>query len=293
MTKVEMNRSSFDAVGLAGGGNRCYWQSGFLKSYSEHRPLAPRFYVAVSAGAYHGAMFLAGVGDRVRASAFAFAEKRHPGIDWRALKKRQSPLVVGALFRDLLTSEFGEAELAALKSAPPMLIQLSELPGWMPGTMGAAGSIAAYQIEKLLTDGAHSRAGRRMGLKPVWMSTHNMDYPGELVDALMATASVPPFMPVGRVRARAYLDGGLVDNPPLIKLSEVENKGWRTLLLSTRFGRLPASAPNRVVVGPSEDIPVNKFAVGDAAGIRHAYEVGLRDGLAFARVSTPNGENAR
>jgi predicted acylesterase/phospholipase RssA len=274
---------TFDAVGLAGGGNRCYWQSGFLKAFSEHQPLNPRFYVAVSAGAYHGAMFLAGVGDRVRASAFAFAEKGERGLDWRALRRRESPLVVGSLFRQLLASEFKDSELAALKAAPPMLIQLSGVPDWMPGAIGALGSIGAYQIEKLLTDGAHSKAGLRMKLRPTWISTHNVDYPGELVDALMATSSVPPFMPVGRVRGRAYLDGGLVDNPPLMKLTEVENKGWRTLLLSTRFGRKPPAAPNRVIVGPSEDIPVSKFAVGDAAGIRHAYEVGLRDGLAFAR----------
>lgn len=275
--------SSFDAVGLAGGGNRCYWQSGFLKAYSEHQPLNPRFYVSVSAGAYHGAMFLAGVGDRVRASAFAFAEKGQRGIDWRALKRRESPLVVGSLFRQLLASEFGDEELKALKAAPPMLIQLSGLPDWMPGALGALGSIGAYQIEKLLTDGTHSKAGLRMKLRPTWISTHNLDYPGELVDALMATSSVPPFMPVGRVRGRAYLDGGLVDNPPLMKLTEVETKGWKTLLLTTRYGRKPLSAENRVVVGPSEDIPVSKFAVGDAAGIRHAYEVGLRDGLSFAR----------
>lgn len=274
---------TFDAVGLAGGGNRCYWQSGFLKAFSEHHPLNPRFYVSVSAGAYHGAMFLAGVGDRVRTSAFAFAETRHPDVDWRALRRRESPLVVGALFRQLLASEFGEAELAAMKAAPPMLIQLSGLPDWMPGALGALGSIGAYQIEKLLTDGTHSRAGASLGLRPVWVSTHNVDYPAELVDALMATSSVPPFMPVGRVRGRAYLDGGLVDNPPLIKLREVEDKGWRTLLLTTRYNRKPPAAANRIVVGPSEDIPVNKFAVGDAAGIRHAYEVGLRDGLAFAR----------
>lgn len=274
---------SFDAVGLAGGGNRCYWQSGFLKAFSEHQPLKPRFYVAVSASAYHGAMHLAGVGDRVRESAFAFAEQGHRGVDWGALRRRESPLVVGKLFRQLLADAFGEEELATLKAAPPMLIQLSGLPDWMPGALGALGSIGAYQIEKLLTDGTHSKAGLRMKLRPTWISTHNCDYPGELVDALMATSSVPPFMPVGRVRGRAYLDGGLVDNPPLMKLTQVEAKGWKTLLLTTRFGRKPPSAPNRVVVGPSEDIPVGKFSVGDAAGIRHAYEVGLRDGLAFAR----------
>ena len=273
---------SFDAVGLAGGGNRCYWQSGFLKAFSEHHALSPRFYVSVSAGAYHGAMHLAGVGDRVRASAFAFAETRQPDIDWTALKRRQSPLVVGSLYRQFLAQEFGPLELAAMKASPPMLIQLAALPKWMPGALGAIGSIGAYQIEKAVTGGAHSRAGSYLGLKPVWVSTHSIETAPDLVDALIATSSVPPFMPVGQVKGFSYLDGGLVDNPPLMKLGQAEEKGWRTLLLTTRFGRLPPSAPNRTIVGPSEDIPVKKFAVGDAAGIRHAYEVGLRDGLNFA-----------
>nr|WP_237368268.1 hypothetical protein [Rhizobium sp. SL42] len=98
----------------------------------------------------------------------------------------------------------------------------------------------------------------------------------------MATSSVPPFMPIGRIRGIAHLDGGLVDNPPLRKLVETERQGGRTLLLSTRYGRPPPQAPNRQVVAPSEDVPVNKFAVGDAKGLRHAFELGLRDGEAFA-----------
>ena len=101
---------------------------------------------------------------------------------------------------------------------------------------------------------------------------------------MMATSSVPPFMPVGRIGERDHLDGGLVDNPPTIRLAETEAAGGRTLLLTTRYGRLPPASPNRVAVGPSEDIRVNKFTVSDAAGLRHAFEVGLRDGATFAKT---------
>lgn len=274
---------SFDAIGFAGGGNRCYWQSGFFKVLSERHPQHTSYYVAVSAGAYHCAMNLAGVGDRVRAAAFSFAEQNIPDLDWAALRAGRSPLVVGSLFRQFLAQQFGQAELEALKAQPPILIQLACPPGWMPGGLAALGSIAAYQIEKRLTGGAHSKAGRYLGLKPAWVSTHDLATPADLVDAIMATSSVPPFMPVGRVGTKNHLDGGLVDNPPTLKLHETESAGGRTLLLTTRYGRLPPSAPNRIVVGPSEDIPVNKFTVGDAAGLRHAYELGLKDGEAFAK----------
>ena len=87
---------------------------------------------------------------------------------------------------------------------------------------------------KAITGAAHSSAGRYLGLTPDWLSTHQARGPKDIVDALMATASVPPFMPIGRVNDRAALDGGLVDNPPLTKLSAVEAAGGRALVLSTR-----------------------------------------------------------
>jgi predicted acylesterase/phospholipase RssA len=105
----------------------------------------------------------------------------------------------------------------------------------------------------------------------------------DLVAAIMGTSSVPPFMPVGRVAGRPCLDGGLIDNPPLLKLAEAEAKGARTLLLTTRYGRLPPAAPNRTIVGPSEDITVDKFTIGDPEGLRRTYELGLKDGEAFVR----------
>ncbi|GEO84970.1 MULTISPECIES: patatin-like phospholipase family protein [Alphaproteobacteria] len=273
---------SFNAIGFAGGGNRCYWQSGFFEALNARLPQSPSYYVTVSAGAYHCAMILAGVGSRVRSAAFSFAKRNVPDINWSALRQGRSPLVVGNLFREFLTQQFGEEELRAIKAAPPMLIQLSTPPRWMPGGLAALGSIAAYQIEKRLTDGAHSKAGRYLGLTPAWVSTHDLATPAELVDALMATSSVPPFMPIGRISGRAQLDGGLVDNPPTLKLTETETAGGKTLLLTTRHGRLPPASAGRTVVGPSEDITVNKFAISDEAGLRHAFETGLRDGEVFA-----------
>ncbi|MBP1851066.1 patatin-like phospholipase family protein [Rhizobium halophytocola] len=277
-----MQDLSFDVIGYAGGGNRCYWQSGFVEALNARYPQKPRHYVAVSAGAYHCAMNLIGIGERVRSAAYGFAGEHRPDIDWRALRSGRSPLVVGDLFRQFLAREFGPLELSALKAAPPILIQVSHPPAWMPASMAAIGSITAYQIEKLLTGGRHSRAGRYLGLTPAWISTHDMATPEDLVGAIMASSSVPPFMPVGRINGRPALDGGLTDNPPLARLAQAEDKGLRTLLMTTRHGRAPPSSPGRTIVGPSEEITVNKFTVGDEAGLRHAFEVGLRDGERFA-----------
>ena len=283
------NPLAFDAIAFAGGGNRCYWQGGFWEAFSGLVPQSPRFVVGVSAGAYQAAFNLIGIGARVRPLVFEACERAGRETDWSRLAKGQSPFLVGGLYRDLLAEVFGPAELQALNQVAELLIQVAHPPDWMPAPLAVIGAIGAYQIEKAVTRSAHSRAGLYLGLKADWVSTHRMKEPVELVDALMATASVPPFMPVGQINGRKALDGGLVDNPPLQKLVQVENQGGRTLVLTTRSGRPLSDNPQRVIVRPSVPVTVNKFSVTDAAGLRAAYELGLRDGEDFARSLLASG----
>lgn len=275
--------SDFSAVAFAGGGNRCYWQGGFWDALSAARPQHPDFVVGVSGGAFQACFSLIGAGDRVRKIVFEACAQTRSNVDWRNLLRARSPFLVGAMYRELLTRVFGPDEFAALRAAPEIFLQVAHFPRWMPGGVAALSSIGAYQIEKLATGAAHSSAGRHLGLTADWVSTHAAADSEEIVDALMATSAVPPFMPIGRVNGRAALDGGLVDNPPLLKLGDVERSGRRTLVLSTRSAKPLQSTEIRTVVRPSQPINVNKFSVTDADGIRAAYELGLRDGADFAK----------
>ena len=56
----------FDAIAFAGGGNRCYWQSGFYEASAERLGLTPKRVVAASAGAFAASYSLLGIGERVR-----------------------------------------------------------------------------------------------------------------------------------------------------------------------------------------------------------------------------------
>ena len=280
---AEPAQGDFAAVAFAGGGARCYWQGGFWDALTALRPQRPRFVVGVSAGAFQACFSLIGAGDRVRERVFRACAETKRGLDWSLLARGRSPFLVGGLFRTLIEEIFGEAEMAALRQAPEILIQVAHPPTWMPGAVAALSSIGAYQIEKAITGAAHSRAGLYLGLQPDWLSTHAARSRAELADALMATASVPPFMPIGRVNGRPALDGGLVDNPPLIRLGPVEAEGARTLVLSTRSARPLESTALRTVVRPSKPVTVDKFTVTDADGLKAAYELGLRDGEAFAK----------
>lgn len=277
-----MSATRFDAIAFAGGGNRCYWQGGFWEAFSAVHPQSPAMVVGVSAGAFQACFSLIGQGARVRGIVIEACAAIEKELKWGELARGRSPFIVGGLYRDLLDEIFGTLELAALRAAPEILIQVTHPPRFMPPIIAAYAAIGAYQVEKALNGAAYSKAGRHVGLKPAWVSTHEVETPEELVAALMGTASVPPFMPIGRVGGRPALDGGLVDNPPVEKIAAVEAAGGETLVLTTRAGKPLPGAPGRTVVRPSVPIITSRFAVTDAAAIRAAYELGLRDGEAFA-----------
>jgi predicted acylesterase/phospholipase RssA len=107
--------------------------------------------------------------------------------------------------------------------------------------------------------------------------------PAEMSAALMASASVPPFMPVGRIGGMAALDGGLVDNVPAEPLHAVEERGGKSLVILSRRYRAFPHVKGRTYVQPSEPVPIGQFDITNPNGIRKAYELGLRDGEAFAQ----------
>ena len=177
----------FDAIAFAGGGNRCYWQGGFWKSFTAAHPQRPRFVVGVSAGAYQAAIALADIGDRARAIVFAACETNNRTLDWRLLKQGKTPFLVAQMYRDLLEQLFGPAEMEALRRAPPLLVQLSH-GTFAPPALAALPAIGLYQLEKALTGAKHSSAGRYLGLRAHWVSTHDMRDKSHLVDERMATS---------------------------------------------------------------------------------------------------------
>jgi predicted acylesterase/phospholipase RssA len=129
----------------------------------------------------------------------------------------------------------------------------------------------------------HPRGGRALGFRPEFVSVQSLSSAADLVAVLLASASVPPFMPVGRVGGAAALDGGLVDNVPVEPLRAVESRGGRTLVILSRLYKAHPEVPGRLYVQPSHPIPIGQFDITNPAGIRAAYAMGLTDGEAFAR----------
>jgi hypothetical protein len=70
---------------------------------------------------------------------------------------------------------------------------------------------------------------------------------------------------------------------PIEPLLPVEARGGKTLVLLSRRYRAFPVASGRTYAQPSEPVPVGQFDITNPAGIRRAYEIGWKDGEAFAQ----------
>ncbi len=273
----------FDAISFAGGGNRCYWQGGFHEAASERLDLSAPRMVAASAGAFACIYSLLGLGPRVRALVYAGCGPQVKNFDFAAWRAGKPLCPVGGLYRALIDEVIDAPGLARLQVMTDLSVALTRLPGWLPAALGAPIGIAAYQIEKKLFHPVHPRFGRALGFRQEFVRVRDMENPAALGDLLIASSCVPPFMPITRIGGVPAFDGGLVDNVPVAPLEPVEKDGGRTLVLLTRQYQHVPRVANRTYVQPSEPVRVKQFDVTDPAGMRAAYELGLKDGAAFAR----------
>ncbi len=273
----------FAAVSFPGGGSRCYWQGGFYETIAPRLGLKPALRVGVSAGAFVACYTALGLGPAIRARVIPQCTKSEIDIDWRGAMRGRRLFPVGERYPELMRMFFSEEGFNALRSMGEIVIAISRPPRWLSATIAAPIGIAAYQAEKRLFAPLHPGSGKWMGFTVENVKVSTLASREELVGVLMASASVPPFMPIGNVGGRAALDGGLVDNVPVGPLAAMEHAGSRTLVLLTRrYKRIP-EVPGRTYVQPSRPIGVDQFTLRDGEGIRAAYELGVEDGEAFLR----------
>lgn len=276
----------FDAVCFAGGGNRCYWQGGFWEAAREALALAPALVTGVSGGAWAASYSLAGIGPAVRRDVIAACESATRNVDWRGWRAGGALFPVGPLYRQLLETHLTDAVLASLRQKTDLQILIARPPDHLPKGLAVALGIGLYQLEKKVFAPVHPRGGRWLGFQPEFVRLRETPGRTDWVDVMLASASVPPMVPVGRISGAPAMDGGMVDNVPVQPLEAIEAAGGRTLVLLTRRYRTLPIVPGRTYVQPSVTPPVSQFELTNPGGIRTAYETGLQDGAAFARSVT-------
>jgi predicted acylesterase/phospholipase RssA len=254
---------------------------GFWETVAPVIGLEPRVVAAVSAGAFMAAMLFSGRMELAMANALAaFTSNRRNFIPAELLRGRR-PFPHPAIFRGML-DVLDEEALERLRGGPELRVLLARPPRWT-GALGAVLlGFGAYTLEKALWAPLHPRLPARLGFTPEVVRVSDCRTPAELADLIVATSCTPPVVPTMYRNGRPALDGGLVDNVPLLAIAEDEGP---TLVLLTRRYRPEAlrGRPGVTYLQPSRPIATAKWDYTDAQGVRAAHDLGRADGEAFLR----------
>lgn len=265
-------------ITFAGGGNRAFYQVGFLERW--WRALEPRVRAisACSAGASVAVTWLSGR----RPATHAYWLERRAGITrnfrWERLLRGERPTPHAPIYRDTMLYALADGGFDRIRALPYPLLVLTAAPS-LPISVAMPLGMAAYSLERSLDQGKlHPASGRRLGFRPWAVDARESTSPEELADLILASSATPPFTPVGRVRGRRVLDGGLYDNAPAF-LAEGVDGVERTLVLLTR--PYPAASTGwkgrRLYLAPSGPVPINRWDYTSRARVDATLAMGRRE----------------
>jgi len=276
------NGDGFDAVVFAGGGCRCFWQVGFWDVAAQVLRLRPRVVGGVSAGA---AMACVLFGDAMadmlvdfKARVAANRRNLYPMNVFRGEPVFPHPRI----YRDTILASLDATRLSRLHAGPDIRVLLALMPRWLGPRAGCLLGLATYHAERLRRPAPHAALGHQAGFETHVATVRECRTPTEVADLILHSSCTPPITPVYRRGSRAVLDGGLIDTAPL---ATIPASAGRTLVLLTR--PFPPAAiprhPARRYVQPSAPVPIHKWDYTSPERVQATYDLGRRDGEAFAR----------
>jgi hypothetical protein len=271
---------TYESVVFAGGGNRCLWQAGFYRTVANTLDLEPARAAAASAGAAVAAVLFAGCFDAAFAHFKRVTAANPRNVYFRNMVNDAPIFPHAAMYRSALLEVIDDRALATLHAGPELHVPITRAPLWLGARTGFAVAGLADALEHVLGRPVHPRLAPWLGFRADYVTERGCPTPEALADLVLASSCTPPFTPLLFHGGKPALDGGIADNVPVAALG---NAPGRTLvLLARRYRRLPAHA-SRVYAQPSVDVPVSSWDYTNPAGLQAAFDLGRRDGEAFAR----------
>lgn len=272
----------YRSVVMAGGGSRTFWHAGFWREAAEPLGLRPVQIATVSAGAAMACAILCDRAERVLRLFQAATRKNAKNAYWENLVSTDPVFPHERMYRRALLDFLDAAALRQIHAGPDVRVLLTHAPRWLGPVAGAALGAAAYNLDKRLWKNVHPRLPRKLGFRAEVVSMSDCPTPELLADLIIASSCTPPMTPLQRWNGRHVLDGGVIDNVPVCALSQAP--GQVLVMLSRRYERVPV-VPGRTYVQPSAPMPINAWDYTSPDGLQQAYDLGRRDGEAFAKAA--------
>ncbi len=266
-------------ITFAGGGNRAFYQIGWMERWAND--LWPRVgaVAGVSAGAAAVTLILS---ERI-AEAKAFFAARRVGVrglfSAERLRRGERPFPHDEIYRATLKHAFAEGGLERVRNAPfPVRILCTAYEGRLPSALSIAMGATVYQLEKkLVPGGLHPRLPRRFGFAPRAFDARECETIDELVELIISSSSTPPFTNLGRFDGM-LIDGSMIDNAPAFLVEDVPGIDHTLVLLTRPYApEHVGRRGRRYYVAPRERLPITRWDYSEHAPIDETEDVGRRE----------------
>jgi predicted acylesterase/phospholipase RssA len=289
--------SPFDAAVFAGGGCRCFWQVGFWEVAAPALGIRPRVVIGTSAGSAFACSALSGSTPRVLEDFKRRAADNARNFYPRRLLGSQPAFPHERIYRGCILENIDDEALATLNATTDLRVLLARPMRPLASgrrirrTLMLTMALATHYLnrrERLV----HASWGYRLGFQPEVVSVRSCGSADELADLILHASCAPPLLPLYQRDQLPVLDGGLIDNAPADYVAPARST---LVLLSFRYdSRKIPRTPGRVYVQPSEEVPIAEWDYTRPDLIQATYDLGRRDGEAFARTNatreTASGE---
>jgi hypothetical protein len=244
--------------------------------------IRPRVVAGVSAGAYIACILFSGRLSQAMAYAQEAMGQNRRNFYLANLWRGGALFPHLGIYRRGIRKILDQEALERLRQGPQVRVLLAHPPRWTGAVGGVLLGFGAYTLEKHLQTPLHPRFAGRLGFRPELVPVSACREPQELADLILASSCTPPVVPVMRRQGRVVLDGGLVDNVPLLAIAPGE--GPTLVLLSRRYApELLRGHHGVTYLQPSRDIGISKWDYTNPQGVRDAFDLGQRDGEAYLR----------
>jgi hypothetical protein len=269
---------------FAGGGSRCFWQLGFwegARAGGLDLGSGLDFAGATSAGCATATAAILGRSYEALEIFKDLTGANPRNIHWRHFRPGSGAPVLphSRMYREGLDRFLDDAGLEELRRSP-LTFLMTGYPRLLSGALAAAFGFFVYAVEKRVLNPVHPQWTGKLGYHPVLGSARDCASKEAFIEMVLAASCVPPVLPGGQFRGRRVLDGGLVDNAPVL-LSR-GRPGNTLVLLSRQYRTELPNGDDVTYAQPSQPIAIDKFDYANPTGLQTVFDLGIEDGTRFA-----------
>lgn len=281
-----MYSRNFHTIAFTGGGNRCWWQAGFVSALQRMDWEMPQSVIACSAGAGIAAALITETTlEALRACKALYSDNLNI-VHWAHRPYLSQPRFAQDIIYPKWLQEFlGPTEFLKLRTSN-FKVSVAKLENQRRKHWAMLTAAFRYLMnhDDVKWPETQPKPRKVAGLTADFLDLSDCENLPQALRCLEATAAAAPFVSGREYKGKIYFDGGyLCPSPSFLNTHSKEPLGCLTLLTRHRSDRpLTFQYLGSTYVQPSRPIPVATWGCTSATDIDAAFRLGQEDAAKYA-----------